>query len=139
MRCVFSVLSLIEPTKESSKKTQCIAENGCVNGMWQLGFSWLIIRSGEDTYLSGCSFNHQFIDVLNRNILLPTKMLLNGSFLPRFVGSTLFWQSFYQFGPIILHLDIFKKTSTTRLKSATTRCRLETQRLGGLEYMGRKS
>ena len=38
LRCVFSVLSLIEPAKESSQKTQNIAENACINGMWQLGF-----------------------------------------------------------------------------------------------------
>ena len=38
MRVVFLVLTLIISTKVITKKTQCNAENACVNGMWQHGF-----------------------------------------------------------------------------------------------------
>ena len=46
------VLTLIEPTKVITRKTQRNAENACVNGMLQLGFKHAI-----STFFDACVFN----------------------------------------------------------------------------------
>ena len=44
LNCIFKVIIVITEINVTSLKIQCSAENGHLNGKWQLSFNWVFLQ-----------------------------------------------------------------------------------------------